>query len=558
MNRIIKIINKEFGNLGQAALMLGLFNLLSQLLGLFRDRSIAHYIGPSPMLDAYYSAFRIPDFIFVSISSLVSITVIIPFLLERMKGDNNENAKKFISEIFSVFLFAIVLISLVIFILLPYIVHFTAGGFNNEMQHQVVILSRIMLLSPILLGLSNLFGTITQLFQRFFIYSLSPIFYNFGIIFGVIFLYPKFGITGVAFGVAFGALMHFLIQAIASTKLGFRPYLTTRIDFSNIIKVLQTSLPRTLGLSANSLTLISIVSFASFLTVGSISIFTFANNLQTIPQGLIGISYAVAAFPLLARAYANQNKNDFKNHLRKAARAIIFWTLPITFLFIVLRAQIVRVVLGTGSFSWESTRLVAASLAIFSISILAQSMVSLLSRAYYATGDTKRPLIINVSCSMFIILLAYFLIHFFNNVSFFRDFIESLLKVTDIPGTAILMLPLAYSIGTILNFVLHWISVRKDFMEGEQFIFKSFFQSLGASFFLGVTAYGTLNFLSPIFGTTTFFGVFFQGLIAGFFGILIGGFVLYLLKNEEIEELVKNLKTKFWKAERIAPPQEEL
>lgn len=558
MNRIIKIINKEFGNLGQAALMLGLFNLLSQLLGLFRDRSIAHYIGPSPMLDAYYSAFRIPDFIFVSISSLVSITVIIPFILERMKGGGNEEAKKFISEIFSVFLFAIVFISLIIFILLPYIVHFTAGGFSPDMQHQVVLLSRIMLLSPILLGLSNLFGTITQLFQRFFIYSLSPIFYNFGIIFGVICLYPRFGIAGVATGVVLGAFMHFLIQAMASTKLGFRPYLTSKIDFSNIKKVLKTSLPRTLGLSANSLSLISIVSFASFLTVGSISIFTFANNLQTIPQGLIGISYAVAAFPLLARAYANENKSEFKKHLRASARAIIFWTLPITFLFIVLRAQIVRVVLGTGSFSWESTRLVAASLAIFSLSILAQSMVSLLSRAYYATGDTKRPLIINVSCSMFIIFLAYFLIHFFNNVPFFRYFIESMLKVTDIPGTAILMLPLAYSIGTILNFVLHWASVRKDFMEGEQFIFKSFFQSLGSSFFLGVTAYGTLNFLSPVFGTTTFWGVFLQGLIAGFFGILVGGFVLYLLKNEEIEELVKNLKTKFWKAERIAPPQEEL
>ena len=558
MNRIIKIINKEFGNLGQAALMLGLFNLLSQLLGLFRDRSIAHYIGPSPMLDAYYSAFRIPDFIFVSISSLVSITVIIPFILERMKDGGNEEAKKFISEIFSVFLFSIVFISLIIFILLPYIVHFTAAGFNPEMQHQVVLLSRIMLLSPILLGLSNLFGTITQLFQRFFIYSLSPIFYNFGIIFGVICLYPRFGIAGVATGVVLGAFMHFLIQAIASTKLGFRPYLTSKIDFSNIKKVLKTSLPRTLGLSANSLALISIVSFASCLTVGSISIFTFANNLQTIPQGLIGISYAVAAFPLLARAYANENKSEFKKHLRTSARAIIFWTLPITFLFIVLRAQIVRVVLGTGSFSWESTRLVAASLAIFSISILAQSMVSLLSRAYYATGDTKRPLIINVSCSMFIILLAYFLIHLFNNVPFFRYFIESMLKVTDIPGTAILMLPLAYSIGTILNFVLHWASVRKDFMEGEQFIFKSFFQSLGSSFFLGITAYGTLNFLSPVFGTTTFLGVFFQGLIAGFFGILVGGFVLYILKNEEIEELVTNLKTKFWKAERIAPPQEEL
>ncbi|MCX6757923.1 MAG: murein biosynthesis integral membrane protein MurJ [Candidatus Nomurabacteria bacterium] len=559
MNKILRIINKEFGNLGQAALMLGLFNLLSQILGLFRDRSIAHFIGPGVQLDAYYSAFRIPDFIFVSISSLVSITVIIPFILERMKGNEvSKEASDFISQIFTVFLVAIVAISAIIFILLPYIVYFTAGGFNPEMQHQVVLLSRIMLLSPILLGLSNLFGSITQLFHRFFIYSLSPIFYNFGIIFGVICLYPKFGISGVAIGVVLGAFAHFLIQAIASRMLGFSPHLTRKIDFLNIKKVLKTSLPRTLGLSANSMALIAIVSFASFLAVGSVSIFTFANNLQTIPQGLIGISYAVAAFPLLARAYASENKSEFKKHLRTSARAIIFWTLPITFLFIVLRAQIVRVVLGTGSFSWESTRLVAASLALFSISILAQSMVSLLSRAYYATGETKRPLIINIACSIFIILLSYILIYIFNNFPFFRYFIESMFKVNNIPGTAILMLPLAYSLGTILNFILHWISVKKDFMEGETFIFKSFFQILGASFFIGGSAYITLYILEPIFGTVTFVGVFLQGFLSGIVGIIVGGFVLHLLKNEELKEFINSIKTKFWRSNITVLPQEEI
>ncbi|MCX6753350.1 MAG: murein biosynthesis integral membrane protein MurJ [Candidatus Nomurabacteria bacterium] len=563
MNKILRIINKEFGNLGQAALMLGLFNLLSQVLGLFRDRSIAHFIGPSPALDAYYAAFRIPDFIFVSISSLVSITVIVPFILEKMKvGENesevNKEASDFISQIFTVFLVAIVAISVIIFILLPYIVNLTAGGFNADMQYQVVILSRIMLLSPILLGLSNLFGTITQLFHRFFVYSLSPIFYNFGIIAGVIFFYPIWGIKGLAFGVVLGAILHFLIQAIASAMLGFKPKLTSKIDYSNIKKVLNTSLPRTLGLSANSMALIVIVSFASFLTAGSISVFTFATNLQAIPQGLIGLSYAVAAFPLLARAYASENKSEFKKHLRISARAIIFWTLPITFLFIVLRAQIVRVILGSGSFSWDSTRLVAASLALFSISIFAQSMISLLSRAYYATGETKKPLIINVACSMLIILLAYVLIHVFNDYPLFRYFIESMFKVSNIPGTAILMLPLAYSLGTILNFVLHWVAVRKDFMEGETFIFKSFFQSLGASFFIGATAYGTLYIIEPFFGTTTFWGVLFQGLISGFVGLVVGGIVLYLLKNEEIKEFVETLKSKFWKALRILPSQEEL
>jgi len=105
-----------------------------------------------------------------------------------------------------------VLVSVFAFLLMPHISYYVAPGFSVEMQHKVVELSRIMLLSPLLLGLSNLFGSITQLFRKFFIYALSPIFYNLGIIIGILFLYPWWGIRGLAFGVVLGALMHFLID----------------------------------------------------------------------------------------------------------------------------------------------------------------------------------------------------------------------------------------------------------------------------------------------------------------------------------------------------------
>ena len=140
----------------------------------------------------------------------------------------------------------------------------------------------------------------------------------------------------------------------------------------------------------------------------------------------------------------------------------------------------------------------------------------------------------------------------------FHFFIESLLKVNDIPGTEVLMLPLAYSVGTILNFILHWIFVKKDFMPDESFISQTFFQSLGASFFLGLVSYLSLNILSPIFGTTTFWGVFLQGFISGILGIMAAVIVLYLLKSKELKDLIETLETKFWRAKVIAPPQEVL
>ncbi len=556
MEKIFRLFDKEYGSINQAALLIGVFTLFSQILALFRDRSIAHFIGPSSMLDAYYSAFRVPDLIFISIASLASITVLIPFITARMDGDKvTEQARKFMNDIFTVFFLVMVCVSLLAFILMPYLVSFIAPGFAPIMQDKVIDLSRIMLLSPILMGLSNLFGTITQLFRKFFIYSLSPILYNFGIIIGVIFLYPIFGIYGLAMGVALGALLHLAIQIFASSSCGFMPKFSFDINFKDIKNAIFISLPRTLGLASNNIALISIVAFASYLQAGSISIFNLSFNLQSVPLNIIGISYAVAAFPTLVKSISAGKKNEFKEHLSSAARAIVFWSIPVTFLFIVLRAQIVRVILGSGSFSWDNTRLVAASLAIFSVSIMAQGMTALLSRSYYAIGNTKRPLVVNLFCSILIVILAYVLLHLFQNVILFRYFFESLLKVTDIPGTEVLMLPLAYSIGTILNFILHWFFVKRDFMQNETFISKTFFQSLGASFFMGFTAYLSLNILSPIFGTTTLWGVFLQGFISGILGIAVGILVLHLLKSEELKELTQTLRTNFWKAKIIAPEQ---
>ncbi|MFA6520514.1 MAG: murein biosynthesis integral membrane protein MurJ [Candidatus Paceibacterota bacterium] len=559
MEKILRIFTKETGSVNQAALLLGSLTLLSQILALFRDRSIAHFIGPSSSLDAYYAAFRVPDLIFICIASLASITVIIPFLVARMEGDKvTEEAKKYLNDIFTVFFSLMVSVSLIAFLIMPHLVFFIAPGFVGESQMQVILLSRIMLLSPILMGLSNLFGTVTQLFRKFFIYSLSPIFYNLGIIAGVIVFYPIFGIYGLSIGVVFGALMHFGIQVFASSSCGFTPRFSFSINFKDIKNIALTSLPRTLGLAFNNIALISIIALASYLQKGSISVFNFAFNLQSVPLNIIGISYAVAAFPVLAKSFSSGKKDEFKQHLKSAARAIVFWSLPVIFLFIVVRAQIVRVILGSGSFSWDNTRLVAACLAIFSVSILAQGMITLLSRSYYAIGDTKRPLIVNFLSSLLIIVLSFVFIRLFENWLFFRYFIESLLKVTDITGTEILMLPLAYSIGTIFNFILHWVFVKKDFMPNESFITKTFFQSLGASFFLGLVSYLSLNALSPVFGTTTFWGVLLQGFISGILGIMAAIVVLYLLKSEELSELIVTLKTKFWKAKVIAPSQEEL
>ncbi len=558
VSRLLKIFHKEFGGLHEAAYLLAIFALLSQVLGLVRDRLLAHSFGASHALDMYYAAFRIPDFLFVSIASFASATAIVPFFIERV-GKGHDEAKKFLNDIFTLFFVAMATASLFVFALMPFLAPYVVPGFSGADQTQVVFLARVLLFSPFLLGLSNLVGSITQSVNKFFVFALSPVLYNLGIIIGIIFLYPMFGLLGIVLGVVIGAFFHLIIQLPVILKEDFFPKFSASVDWKSIRKVTLLSLPRTLAMSINNISVLILITFASLVSVGSISIFQFSYNLQSVPLSIIGVSYSVAAFPTMARLFANGEKKKFAAQITNAAKHIIFWSLPVIFLFIVLRAQIVRVILGSGRFSWNDTRLTAAALALFTISLVAQSLILLFTRGYYATGNTKKPLVMNFFCAVLIIILAFFFIHVFAGQNDFRIFMESVLKIKGVEGAGVIALPLAYSIGTILNAVLHWVAFEREFAKGmTKDISQAFWHSLTASLAMGVVAYEGLNVFALVFDQNKFLGVFLQGFLAGILGIVAGVIVLIFLKNPEFETVRIELHHKFWKAKPISSGQEEL
>ncbi len=558
--KIFTFLNKEFNGINEAALLLGGFAFLSQLLGLIRDRTLASTIGPGSTLDIYYAAFRIPDFLYISIASLASVTVLLPFLIERMKGDNGkEKAKNFLNNIFSAYMLFMVIVSLFVAIIMPYIVKYIAPGFNSEQTNSLIITSRIMLLSPIFIGLSNLIGSVTQLFKNFFIFSLSPIFYNIGILFGILFLYPSLGVYGLAMGVILGAMMHLLVQIPVVVNHGLFPGIIRRINWSEILEVTKLSLPRTLALSFNSLAFIILIAMASQLKEGSISLFTFSYNLQSVPVGIIGISYSVAAFPILVKTFSNKEIDKFINHIIGTAKQIIFWTLPVIALIIVLRAQIVRVVLGADAFSWSDTRLTAAAIALFIISLTSQSLVLLFVRGYYAAAKTKKPLLINMFSSVMVIIFAFLILYIFKHYPNTLDVLEKLLRVKGVNGTNMFALPLSYAFGSVLNFFLIWIFFKKDFLHKRNSgLFKTFFEVFLGSITMGLLAYISLNLFSHIFKTDTFIGIFLQGFVSGIIGIISGIFVLIIFKNKELLDIAKALSHKFSSKNVVAPEQNEL
>lgn len=562
VKKLFSFLSKEITGIHEAAYLLAFFTILSQILALIRDKLLAFKFGADTVLDIYYASFRIPDLIFVSIGSIVSVSVLLPFITDAYQN-SKEEGRKIVNTMFSVFFITLVVVSVVVFIFLDPILKMTLPGMFSEFSDKselLINMTRILLLSPIFLGISNFFSNITQMHRRFMVYAISPLIYNFGIIIGIIFLYPIFGLYGLAFGVVLGAFGHMSIQLPFMLGRGIFPRFTTEIDWKSVKKIVLISLPRTLTLSSNQIASFSLVSLASIMTSGGISIFSLALNLQSVPLSIIGVSYSSAIFPSLSKYFVNGEQGKFIDKIVESSRHIIFWSVPITVLFVVLRAQIVRTIYGAGAFDWVDTRLTAAVLAIFVISVTAQSLVLLFVRASYARGKTKIPLLINISSSVLIAILGYVFFKLYNTLPVFNYFLEELFKVSDLNnvGTHILVLPLAYTIGTIINLVLYWYICEKDYKGFTSRVLPSFFQSFAGSVIMGYVTFISLRFFNMFFPLTKLWGVFLQGFCAGIVGIMALIIVLRMLQNKELKEVWETLHHKIWKAKVIIPGQENL
>jgi len=557
VKKILNLFYREYGGLHKAALILAVSSIVSAAFGLLRDRLLAGNFGAGESLDIYYAAFKIPDFIYIISLSVISVNALIPFFLEK-SAVSGEQAKKFLDETLSFFLITIFFLAAGAYFLIPSLAGLVAPGFSESSRMEFISLSRILLLSPIFLGLSNLVSSVIQSHNRFIIYALSPVFYNLGIIFGIIFLFPKFGLAGIVAGVAIGAAAHLAVQIPAIINLKCFPWPAGKINFKEAWNVARLSFPRSLGLGLNQIILIFITASASLLSAGSIAVFNLSFNLQSVPLAVIGMSYSVAAFPTLAKLFVSNKKKEFLEQTTIAVRQIIFWSIAVSALIIILRAQIVRVVFGSGNFSWQDTRLTAAAMAIFAFSITAQSIIVVFTRAFYASGKTWKPIMINVISAIFIIGLTPVFISLIKNNYFLSSFFEIALRVGGVGDADMLALPLAFSLGMIANSILLFLLFQKEFGDVWQNARKTFFEVLGASLLMGVTAYFVLNFLDNIFDINTFAGIFSQGALSALAGGLVWFGVLKALKNKELEEITNAIFAKFWKTSVIAPEPETL
>lgn len=550
-------IKREIVSINAAALLIGAAGFLSRILGLFRDRMLAGRFGASRELDIYYAAFQIPDFIFNLFLVGSATAAIIPVFLEFWDKDK-EDAKRLIASLFNIFLLFSAVFCALVALFAPFLIRFLVPGFSAEEQRVTSFMMRIMLASPFFLSLSNIISGVLQAHRKFIAFSLSSIFYNLGIIIGILVFLPVFGFIGLAYGVILGAILHLLVQLPVFYSLGFKFGLSHGFIFhQGIKKIIALSAPRVLAVAIGSFGVFIVTAVVSTLSSGSIAVMQFANNIKYIPVGIFGVSFSIAVFPRLSQAFVKRDSEDFYAAFLGVFKTIFFWLAPVSVLFYILRAHIVRLVLGTGLFDWRDTRLTAAVLGIFSFLIIIESVLPLLIKSFYALNKTYRPLAVNFVSNVLIVFLAFWWMKVFSKESSWAsEFFGNLLRVSDVSGLGVLGVALAVAVGQFLNALLLLKLLLGEMKKVFGFFPDNFFgddiRKIAASAVIsGITAYAARVLLDFFINIDTFLGVLAQGGGAALIGFTIYGLILYKLENKEILDIIEVFKRRLLKFQAL-------
>lgn len=536
LNKIKHIWHGETNGLTAAALIIAAASLVSNIVGVLRDHTLAATFGAGNALDAYYAAFRVPDFIYnlVIVGSLSA--GFIPVFAEYLETKEKREAWRLAENVLSVVGATMAGLCILLALFAPILVPMTVPGFSPEKMALTIRMARIMFLSPFFLGLSAVMGGILQATRRFVAFSIAPVVYNLGIIFGATVLVPRIGVEGVAWGVVMGAFMHFCVQASVALRLGLQKIPMPSLQMDGVRRILRLMAPRTAGLAVSQLNLVILLIFASALSAGSVAVFNLANNLQSFAVSVIGISYAVAAFPVLSKAAGRKDMENYRSALGGTARKITFFILPFTAIFFLLRAQIVRLALGSGEFGWDDTIRTADVLGVFTVSLLGQSLVALYARAFYAVQDTKRPLMIALISEAVNLGLAY-----------------ALRGPYGITGLVI-----AFTAATYIQLSLLLWQLRKHHgpLGGKEFA-VSFIKSAAASMAFIAAGYPVRQIVGTMFPLRTIWQVILQAGGAGLAGLCAFVLVSWLLKSPEFFEFITHVNRKIFKQRAVVAGAEE-
>jgi putative peptidoglycan lipid II flippase len=445
----------------------------------------------------------------------------IPVFTKYVTQKNEKEGLGMAAALINLSVVVLTVISIPILIWTTEISRFFAPGFSTAQIAQMVSFTRLMVITQVLpLLVGNFFTGILQSYNLFLVPALAPVVYNLGIIMGIIFLSSRFGLYGAVIGVGIGALLFMCIQLPLVIAVGYRHRWDFNFRHPGVRDVLRLITPRTLGLAVSQIDSTVDLMLSSLLGASMVTVFNFAQQLQQLPVGLFGVTVAQAALPTLSAASANEDMNGFKSSIISGIHQILFFVLPASAMFIVLRIPVVRLVFGASRFTWEATVLTGMTLSMFAVSIFAQSIVNILARGFYALYDTKTPVAVGV---MSIIINTTASVYF--------------IKIAGLP---VWSLGLSTSVASIINATVLFILLNRrvgGFANKE--LFLPAIKMFVAAVIAGVVVFFPLKvFDQLVFDTTRTFGLLMLTGIAGGAGLVTYVLLAWVFDVSEVKSFI--------------------
>ncbi len=393
----VKIKGWLFGvsSIRKATWILAATLFLSNVLGLVRERYLAQKI-PVVLLDTYDAAFRWPDLIFNTLILGAISAAFIPVFVDKWSRGKKQQSFDLANNMIGLALVSLCLAAVLFWLLMPFLVKLTIPGLSADKVNLTIGNARILLISPIVFGLSYIVAGVLNSTKRFLVPALSPLFYNLSIIVATLLFAPRFGIRAIVWGAVAGSILHLLIQLPGLKKIGFSFKPIFNFQSKELAKIGRLMAPRAISLGAAQFVPIGFTAFASNISPGAIALFFRADNIQTAPTVIFASAIAQALFPTLSESFNRKDEARFASYLAKAVRAVVFFLLPMALWLVILRAQIIRLILGTGLFGWRETVIAADILGYFGVGLVFSGLVAVLARASYARRDTLTPAIISL------------------------------------------------------------------------------------------------------------------------------------------------------------------
>ena len=400
------------GGVAGAALLLGLAFLGSRLLGAARAVVIADQYGATVELDAFWVAMRLPDLVFQLLAGATLASAFIPVFARVLSGRGEYAAWRLASIVLNWVLIGTLALAATVFLCAHWIVPALAPGLGEDsgMQEAVladaILLTRLLLLSPILFAVSGMLTGMLHARQHFLLPGISPMLYNLAIILAALLLPAELGVEALAIGVIAGSGAHLLIQLPALSAVGARLRLELSLGDRDAREVLRLMGPRMLGLAAAQVNLIALTFFGSLVGDSSISALNFAWLLLMFPVGLFGMSLATAIFPTLAERAAEGGAEAVEWMVSRALRFTLFLSVPASVGMLILRESIVKTLLEHGAFDATASQMVSDALLFYSVGLFAHAAIEILSRGFYVLGDTRTPVALAIASMLTNLILA--------------------------------------------------------------------------------------------------------------------------------------------------------